>query len=289
MHNATSKHGHSRTGSWRRACATALLLAAALLAGTQGAFAQDQAKPFDFAFEDLKLAGTFGLGYSNGSYGTAQNTDVDLALATVSATTGNFRFTASMPYMRISGRGLVVFDASGNPIVINRSLSNAPDTRTGWGDLNLAASYTIPAAILDGFDVRVTGVTKLPTAGTHRRLSTGQADFGVSVDISHQFGLWGPFVTMGYLDPGKPSGFTLKTTTSISAGTSLELSDDLVAIASYDYDSRDSPLVPPANELFGSLSWVRGENVTLTGYATAGLSAGSPDLGAGVLISYAFN
>ena len=194
-----------------------------------------------------------------------------------------------MPYMRISGRGLVVFDASGNPLVINRSLSNAPETRTGWGDLNLAASYTIPAAILDGFDVRVTGVTKLPTAGTHRRLSTGEADFGVSLDVSHQYGLWGPFVTVGYLDPGKPAGFTLKTTTSISAGTSLELSDDLVAIASYDYDSRDSPQVPAANELFGSLSWVRGESITLTGYGTFGLSSGSPDVGAGVLVSYAFN
>ena len=35
------------------------------------------------------------------------------------------------------------------------------------------------------------------------------------------------------------------------------LSDNLVAVASYEYDSADSPLVPAGHELFGSLSWIR--------------------------------
>jgi hypothetical protein len=191
--------------------------------------------------------------------------------------------------MRISGRGLVVFDASGNPIVINRRASVAPDVRTGWGDLNLSASYTVPSAILNDFEVRLTGVTKLPTGPARHRLSTGEADFGMSVDVSRQFGIWGPFVTVGYMDMGKPTGFTLYNTTSVSAGTSLMLSDNLVAVASYDYDSADSPLVPAGHELFGSLSWIRDDRITLTGYGTAGLSAGSPDMGVGFLISYSLN
>jgi hypothetical protein len=267
----------------RAAAGTGMFLAAlALLATSTGAFAGGE----DLFSSDWQLMGTFGLSDSSGNYGTPVNTDVLLGLSTLSLANGNFKFSASIPYMRISGRGLVIFDASGNPIVINRRTSLPPDVRTGWGDVNFSASYTIPPAILDDFEVRLTGVTKVPVGSARRRLSTGEYDFGASVDVSRQFGIWGPFVTVGYLDSGKPTGFTLYNTTSFSAGTSLTLSDNLVAVASYDYDSADSPLVPAGHELFGSISWLGDNHITLTGYGTAGLSAGSPDFGVGFLISY---
>jgi hypothetical protein len=249
------------------------------------ALAQDQ----DSSLQDFHFTGTFGADYSNGGYGTDRNTNAELGLSTLSLETGNLKFSVSMPYMRIAGRGLVVFDASGNPIVINRRTSLPADVRTGFGDLNLSATYTIPAGVLDDFEVQFTGSTKLPTASERRRLSTGEADFGLSVDVSRQFGIWGPFVTVGYLIPGKPTAFKLYNTTSVSLGTSLELSDDLVAVASYDYDSASTPLVAPAHELFGSLTWLRDDKITLTGYGTIGLSTGSPGVGAGLLVSYGFN
>jgi hypothetical protein len=249
------------------------------------AFAADT----DEMVPDWQLTGTLGVTDTNGSYGTPLNTNVLLSLGTLSLSDGNFKFTASLPYMRISGRGLVVFDASGNPIVINRRTNVPPDVRTGWGDVNLSASYMVPPAILGDFQVTLTGIAKVPTGPTHRRLSTGEADFGLNVDVARQFGAWGPFVTVGYLNRGKPAGFTLYNTTSVSAGTSLEISRNLVALASYDYDSADTPLVPAGHELLGSLSWIRDDRVTLTGYGTVGLSAGSPDVGVGFLISYSLN
>lgn len=138
--------------------------------------------------DDWQLTGTFGYGHSSGNYGTPHETSVDLGLTTLSLGAGDFRFTASVPYMRIDGRGLVVLDASGNPIVINRRTNLPPDTRTGWGDLNLSASYTLPSAILADFEVRVSAVTKQPIASARKRLSTGEADYGMSVDVSRQFG-----------------------------------------------------------------------------------------------------
>lgn len=238
---------------------------------------------------DWQWTGTFGVMDTHGDYGTSQKTNVFLSLATISLSNSDFKFSASMPYMRISGRGLVLFNASGNPIVVNRRAVGPTDVRTGWGDLNLSASYTLPSSVLDDFEVRVSGLAKLPTAPSRRRINTGEADFGMSVDVSRQWGTWGPFVTVGYMDRGQPLGYTLYSTTSVSAGTSLQLRDDLVAVASYDYDSADSPLVPAAHQLFGSLSWIRDDRVTLTGYSTVGLNAGSPDLGAGLLISYGLN
>jgi hypothetical protein len=214
--------------------------------------------------DDLKYKATFGLDYSNGSYGTDRNTDVELGLTTLSAISGNLKVSISVPYMRIAGRGLVIFDAAGNPEVINRKTTIAPDVRTGFGDLNLSAS-------------------------TRRRLGTGAADFGGDFEVSRQFGIWDPFISIGYLFPGQPSVYSLNNTASVSTGTSLELTDHLVAIGSYDYDSPSSPLLPSSQEAFGSLSWLISDTVTLTGYSTAGLSSGSPKVGGGLLVSYDFN
>jgi hypothetical protein len=287
----TSKQLHSGNGLFPRRAKLApsarlFLAAVGLLAvTTTGAFAGDG----DLLPADWQLTGTLGLSDSSGNYGTPVKTDVLLGLSTLSLADGNFKFSASIPYMRISGRGLVVFDASGNPIVINRRTSLPPAVRTGWGDVNFSASYTIPPAVLSDFEVRLTGVTKVPIGSARRRLGTGEYDFGASVDVSRQLGIWGPFVTVGYMNLGQPAGFTFYNTTSVSAGTSLMLRDNLVAVASYDYDSADSPLVPAGHQLFGSLSWICNDHVTLTGYGSAGLNAGSPGVGAGFLISYGLN
>jgi hypothetical protein len=253
------------------------MVLALLPIGTANAFAGN---------DDLRLQGTFGFGYSNGSYGTDRNTDVALNLWTLSAMTGNLKFDVSVPYMRISGRGLVVFDAAGNPVIIHRRTSIAPDVRTGFSDVNFSATYTVPPSILDNFEVKLTARAKAPTASARKKLSTGAADFGGNVDVSHAFGMWDPFISVGYLIPGKPAGFTLNDTVSISTGTSLELNDHLVASVSYDYDSASSSLVGTSQEAFGSLSWIFNDRVTLTGYGTAGLSSGSPEVGGGLIMSY---
>jgi hypothetical protein len=264
-----------------------ILLAGALSLGAGHAVAaQPSESP---SLGDWHVTGTGGVLYSDGNYGTPINTDVLLGLSSLSLSNDEFKFTASLPYMRISGRGLVVFDASGNPLVINRRTNVRPDVRTGWGDLTVSASYTVPSMILSGYEVRVTGIAKLPTAPARHRLSTGEADFGASMDVSRQFGAWTPFITAGYMYRGEPTGFTIYDTTSVSAGTSLELREDLVATASYDFDSADSPLVPAGHSLSASLSWIHDNRLTLTGYTTVGLSAGSPDVGAGLLVSYGLN
>jgi len=263
----------------------AITMAAMMPAGTAQAQTRDQS----MLDPDWHWTGTVGVTDTNGDYGTPNNTNVLLGLTTLSLSNDSFKFTASLPYMRISGRGLLVFDANGNPIVINRRANGPTDVRTGWGDLTLSASYTIPPAVLADFQVRITGITKLPTAPARRRLNTGEADFGMNVDVSRSFGDWTPFVTVGYLNRGQPAGFTFYDTSSVTVGTSYMLRDDLVAVASYDFDSADAPQVVAGHELMGSLSWIRSDKLTLTGYGTVGLSSGSPDIGIGFLVSYGLN
>jgi hypothetical protein len=265
--------------------AITLAIAAMMLTGA----AQAQTRDKSILDPDWHWTTNFGVTDTNGDYGTPNNTNVLLGLTTLSLSNDSFKFSASLPYMRISGRGLLVFDANGNPIVINRRVNGPTDVRTGWGDLTLSASYTIPQAVLADFQVRVTGITKLPTAPARRRLNTGEADFGMNVDVSRSFGDWTPFVTVGYLNRGQPAGFTFYDTSSVSVGTSYLLRDNLVAVVSYDYDSADAPQVTAGHELMGSLSWIQSDKLTLTGYGTVGLSSGSPDIGIGFLVSYGIN
>jgi hypothetical protein len=85
------------------------------------------------------------------------------------------------------------------------------------------------------------------------------------------------------------SALQLYNTASVSVGSSYEINDNLVATASYDYDSSGNRLVSSSKGMFASLSWVRDSGLTLTGYGTVGLSSGSPGVGAGLLISYGLN
>jgi hypothetical protein len=111
----------------------------------------------------------------------------------------------------------------------------------------------------------------------------------MSVDVSRAYGRWQPFVTAGYLISGQPATYSLKNTLSVSAGTSYELTDSLIAIVSYDFDSASSPLLASSQELFASFSWLVNDKITLTGYATNGMSSGSPKVGAGLIMTYGFN
>jgi hypothetical protein len=255
-------------------------IAALLLFGNAKAYADDQ---------DFSLTANSGVDYSNGDYGTTKNTSVLVALTSVGVQAGDFRFNFSAPYLNVSGQGLVLFDASGNPIITDQGTIKTSNLRSGFGDISLSAAYDLPPAILDDFELELIGRVKLPTGSQSKGLSTGKPDFGASIDLSREFGIWGPFVTVSYVSVGQPSTYSLSDTFSISTGTSIELNSYLVAIVSYDYESASTPLVGNSNELFGSLSWLYNDKITLTGYATTGLSSGAPAISGGFFVSYKFN
>ncbi len=67
---------------------------------------QTDARGKDYQPQDWQLTGSLGMNYSSGDYGTPVKTDVLLGIPSLSLQTGDFKFSASMPYMQISGRGL---------------------------------------------------------------------------------------------------------------------------------------------------------------------------------------
>lgn len=239
--------------------------------------------------DDKNAAGvTFssGIDYSSGTYGDGKSTDILVGLTNLSVTWDDLRFDASLPYLTITGPAYVVVGPSGVPVLVAPRRGADSTNRSGWGDLSLGATYSLPSEDLDDFDVAVTARTKVATADASKGLSTGATDFAFSVDVSRQFDIWGPFVNFGYRVPGKPAFYSFNDAPSFSVGTSVALDDNLVAITSYDFDGSISNSLADAQELFASLTWLVTDQISLTAYADDGLSSGAPKLGTGLLISW---
>ena len=236
-------------------------------------------------FQDTSISLATGLDYSSGKYGGARTTDILVALSDVTLKTGDFQFTAALPYITITGPAFLVVGAGGVPVVVNPGRT-ADKERQGWGDLNLSTTYSVPSELTDDFQVDLTGRIKLATGDQNKGLSSGETDFGFAVDVSRQIGDWAPFVSFGYRIPGTPTAYSLVSAPSFSVGTSLQLSDHWLAIMSYDFDGTISSTLADSQQIFGSLSWVATDTLTFTTYGEYGLSSGAPKGGGGLLASW---
>jgi hypothetical protein len=262
-----------------------LLAVAVALAAAAPADAQDvKLPPASSILPGVTLS--TGIDYSSGSYGDLKSTDILVGLTSITFAKDDFQFSASVPYLNITGPAYVVVGAGGVPVLVNPKKGDDATVRSGWGDLNLSGSYTLPAEDLDDFDVAVTVRTKVPIANTSTGLSTGATDFAFSVDVSREFDAWGPFVNFGYRVPGQPSFYSFNDAPSFSVGTSFQLDDNLVAIGSYDFDGSISTSLADAQQLFASVTWLATDDISFTAYAEDGLSSGAPKVGTGLLISW---
>lgn len=229
------------------------------------------------------LSVTTGIDYSSGSYGTTQDTDILVVPLSARFKTGDWRLTATLPYLSIDGASSIVGGSSGGPIIID---PNAPATkRDGLGDLSLGATYSALKEDSTGFNLDLGASVKLPTASSEDGLGTGETDYGVTADISKSFGNLIPFMTVGYRVPGDPDTIDLNNYFLTSVGTSVAMGES-VAILSYDYREATSDLAEDSRELFGAFCGPLAKGVNWTIYGSAGLSDGSPDFAGGLMLTF---
>lgn len=221
---------------------------------------------------------TTGVDYSTGDYGTGTDTEILVVPVSARISTGDLRFSASIPYIRIKGSDSIV-GGDGGPIIVD---PNSPaTTRSGIGDLTLGANYAIPEDRL-GIGIDLGTRVKLPTAETG--LGTGKTDVSFSGELSRTFGTVTPFVQAGYRIMGDPDGIDLDNVWFGSVGASALLGRS-VLLASYDYRQATTALVEDSQEVFGALSTPVSKALNLTFYGSAGLSEGAPDFGVGAMVT----
>lgn len=230
------------------------------------------------AEESTDVTITTGVDFSSGDYGTGTNTEIFVLPVSARLATGDLRFTASIPYIRIEGASNIV-GGDGGPIIVDPG--SAATTRSGIGDLTLGANYAIPENRF-GIGIDFGARVKLPTAESG--LGTGATDFGFSGELSRTFGTVTPFIQAGYRIMGDPDGVDLRDVWFGSAGASASVGKS-VLLASYDYRQATTPLVEDSQELFGAFSTPLSSTLNFTLYGSAGLSEGAPDYGIGAMIT----
>lgn len=230
------------------------------------------------------LSFTTGVDYSVGDYGAPQDTKILVVPFSLRYRVDRLRLSATAPYLKIRGPGVVVGGGEGGPIVVDPNAPQPITTRSGLGDVSLGATYTFLEQDSAGFDLDLGARVKLPTGSRAKGLSTGEADFGVNAEISRSFGTITPFASVGYRMPGDPEGVELRNSVTASIGSSFSLGKPTL-IASYDYAGKSSVNADTSQSLFAGLAVPASDRFTVTGYGTKGFSDGAADYSAGLLLT----
>ena len=236
-----------------------------------------------------------GADTSRGDYGSDTTTTIHSVPLTARWDEGNWTFKASLPWVRVSGDpnvlpgvGVVV---NTNPRGRGRGNGGPPvgeptaGSASGIGDLRLSATYAFDTGGPLGIDL--TANVKLATADEDKGLGTGANDYGLAVDLYRDFDGTTVFGGVGYTMLGDSDFIDVDAVASANVGASRAVGPGSLG-ASYEWRQAAADTFDDRSELMVFYSLRHDSGSRWQVYALAGLSDGSPDLGAGVSYSHRF-
>ena len=117
---------------------------------------------------------------------------------------------------------------------------------------------------------------------------TGEFDYALGAELSRSFGRVTPFVGVGYTMPGDPEHYDLGNSLSARAGAAVQMGKRVRGHVTYGYAQSISPLIPDEQQIATGINAGLSDRLSLGLYGAAGLSKGSPDVGAGVRLGTSF-
>ena len=225
-----------------------------------------------------------GFDYSSGKYGTSSSTDILYIPVSVKYETDRARFKLTVPYLRISGEGSVVFAGEGSPVVLSNTGIRRTDS--GLGDVVASAFSTLipEAGNLPWIDLGVK--IKFATADETNGLGTGENDYSLQADVTKTYDKFTAFATLGYKWVGDPPGFALNNVLYGGVGGTYKFTPPTSAGIFIDYRQAASPGQDDPQELTLYASHKLSPDLSLVVYIYGGFSDGSPDIGGGLQIAY---
>lgn len=232
---------------------------------------------------DADLA--LGTSYAAGEFGTGSKTAISTSALTARLRLGNWKLSASLPWMSIRSRSTIFTGIDATPVLVAPNSLSAKKTSEGFGDLTLGASYTIASKALP-VEIELSGRAKIDTATEKSGLSSGKNDYSLGADFSLPLGSLTPFASFSYRFLGNTVAYQLRDGPAASAGASYALGSESFVLVSYHYSQAATHYVDDAHELFaGASTRIAKSHLRLTGFATAGLSRGAAAASAGLAIS----
>lgn len=235
-------------------------------------------------FAENALTFSTGIDYSTGKYGATEKTDTLYVPFGIKFETSDWTLRATIPYVESTGPSTL--SGAGADLI---TLTNQVGTRrkvTGLGDIVLSAGWS---ALQQGpWLVELGAKVKLSTSNESKGLSTGKNDFSLQTEIYRTLDSHTLFGTAGYKKMGDPDGTDLKDPFYFSLGWSFRASQTSALGFSYDFRQKIQDGGAPIREFTGFLTHKLDPNWKLQAYLVSGHSRASPDLGAGIIVFYAY-
>lgn len=230
-----------------------------------------------------------GASYDQGDFGTDDTTHTLFVPVTLRylGERWDFGVTTSLIYLDAPEEIAIV---DGVPVRTDQR-TGGRETATGIGDVILRARWFAvddpgPTAWWPSLTPFVR--LKIPTADEDRNLGTGEFDGGLGLEWDKTFGRFFLFGDASFTFMGDPPGRNFRDRPAASIGAGYRPTDTVTVAGLLDWrralvEGNDDPL-----ELLGVVMFRISPAVTVSPYAFAGLTDGSPDFGSGFEVSYRF-
>jgi hypothetical protein len=236
-----------------------------------------------------------GVDYSQGDYGSGQDTDIISAPFSASYGASRWRVGVTVPYVSVEGAPGVVPGSTGaiggggplssvtNPLLGPTGPSGSPllspaISEQGLGDATVEFSLT-PYLANNGARISVLAAARLPTGDEERSLGAGETVLslatGGSAPIGETSAIYGA-VGYTYATESEEDGLF------VSGGAEGRISQSVLIGLSADWSQASIANAPERTQvtLYSALDIT--PNVRLGAYALAGLSDAAPDAGGGL-------
>lgn len=275
MHSLVGKIAGRRTALLLTLCAASVATAAA---------AEENTWTFSAGFD-----------YSQGDYGSGQDTDIVSVPFSASYGGSRWRVGVTVPYVSVEGAPGVVPGSTGaiggggplssitNPLLGPTGPSGAallapPIDEEGLGDATLELGFT-PYVAGNGARVSLLGAARLPTGDEERSLGAGETVLSLAAGGAHPLGerasIYGAVGYSNATESGDDGVF-------LSAGAEGRVGGRMLIGMSADWSEARLSNAPERTQVTLYSAFDVTENARLAGYVLAGLSESAPDTGIGV-------
>lgn len=241
--------------------------------------------PFQTAYaeEDGKFTLETGMDRNTGKYGGSQSTDILYVPFTGKYQGGSWTLKMTVPYLQITGPGNVINVING---IATTGAASTPITRSGLGDVVVAATRNAYNGGSSGFMVNLTGKVKLGTADSAKGLGTGKNDYAFQSELFQVTKSITTFGTLGYRFYGSPVGYTLNNIFYGSLGASYKYDQETNAGIMFTLSQKTTAKGSTHVETILFASHKLDKNWKTQGYVLKGFTNSVPSWGIGATISY---
>jgi hypothetical protein len=237
--------------------------------------------------ENWELAGA--VNFDTGRYGAGDRTNSIYVPFTVARLYSDAKFSVTVPYLRQSAWGQVVW-IGGKPVrPVRGPVSVSTPPQDGLGDILLRGDLVLVREASDGFDLVASGQLELPTADEKKWLGTGEMSESAGLEFTKELlPGWSLLAAACYTLVGDPPGIDYNNQLFLGLGLKRLLSDKLTLTVQYETESSIVSGNPDPVSLNALMTYLMPDGFQATGGASLGLSDGSPEIGVSLGVSQKF-